>query len=577
MASHPPPASSSLPAVNGGASTPSIVTYPGLKSEASAPPSSPFGWTGIRRQRYTRWSGHLDGRRKITMRMMKEGVRFNIRTWPVILLLVLSWMFTAFFPILFAAMGGLALEMDAPDTWDPSLGATVAMHHVIRNESAAVYSLTGGSFTRDTVFSTIDVPNDVDVFVNSTPSGDGLSAWLTVVPPPSIVNGSTDIRLVAKTGETEDSFYVRTNITSDPFQASRWYSYDLAFASPLFGGRAGSDAKVRFSLSNSGTMPDSYDITVAGIPAGWKMSAYVDGTPVAVRTVKVSDRTAGGPFGVGGSFTARFIQLDLQPGESASCEVRLATESDSPRLNDVILGIRSGHDPFVSGNYHALVKLSDTRKVDLTGEILYDQVMSLQVFFALLLAAVVGSRMISTDLSEKSYNLYFARPLTKTDYLAGKFGTAGAILALSTLVPTLVTYSFLLLLSNLSSSYVAEHLWVWGAIIGQGLVIVLTFSTLSLAFSSMTARRFYAAAAMVVIYLVTAIMGGIVTGAFNSKYGRLIGISDNLDVTGRTAFGIAENLELGFPWWYSLAALAAIWAVCAFLVWYKIERTELSE
>jgi hypothetical protein len=34
---------------------------------------------------------------------------------------------------------------------------------------------------------------------------------------------------------------------------------------------------------------------------------------------------------------------------------------------------------------------------------------------------------------------------------------------------------------------------------------------------------------------------------------------------------------LGFPWWYSLAVLAAIWAVCAFLVWYKIERTELSE
>jgi ABC-2 type transport system permease protein len=185
--------------------------------------------------------------------------------------------------------------------------------------------------------------------------------------------------------------------------------------------------------------------------------------------------------------------------------------------------------------------------------------------------------MISTDLAEKSYNLYFARPLTKTDYLAGKFGTAGTILSLATVVPTLVVFGFLLLLSNISSAYVVDHLWVWGAILGQGLVIVLTFSTLSLAFSSMTARRFYAAAAMVVIYLVTAIMGQLVTGAFQSKYGRLIGIADNFDVTGRTAFGIAENLDLGFPWWYSLAALVAIWAVCAFLVWYKIERTELSE
>ena len=108
-------------------------------------------------------------------------------------------------------------------------------------------------------------------------------------------------------------------------------------------------------------------------------------------------------------------------------------------------------------------------------------------------------------------------------------------------------------------------------------MIVLTLGTLSLAFSSLTARRFYAAAAMVVIYLVTAIMGQIVMGAFESKYGRLIGVSDNFDIVGRTAFDITGSTDWGFPWYYSLGVLAAIWAVCTFLVWYKVEKTELSE
>jgi ABC-type transport system involved in multi-copper enzyme maturation permease subunit len=298
---------------------------------------------------------------------------------------------------------------------------------------------------------------------------------------------------------------------------------------------------------------------------------------VTLKTFSSVSQSGPGPFGAEGPLDVKYFQLDLSPGATAMCEVRFTTARDSARLNQVKLAIASQQDRFIGGSYNTLVSLSDNQKVDLTGDILYGQIVSLQVFFALLLAAVVGSRMISTDLWEKSYNLYFARPLTKTDYIVGKFGTVGVILGLATVLPALVTYSFLLLLSNISSAYVIDHLWVWGAIIGQGLVVVVTFSTMSLAFSSLTARRFYAAAAMVVIYLVTAIMGQIVTGAFESKYGRLIGISDNFDIVGRTGFGIADKLDLGFPWTYSLGVLAALWAVCTFLVWYKVERTELSE
>jgi len=398
---------------------------------------------------------------------------------------------------------------------------------------------------------------------------------LTITPPADATPGSNaTIQVKAVTGSREDSYLTFTMIAPIPELANITSSYDFAFINDTFQGKAGETSSVRFQVTNTGTEPVEYNITVTTRQKDWSYVVIVNGTQVPVKLISKSQ------FG-SGTFQyvmeKRAFAFGQRPGETVLCDLRIGTTAQSPSANDIMITVQAAGDPASGGNFHTGLILSDNKKVDNIGSILYGQTLSLQVWFALLLAAVVGSRMISTDLAEKSYNLYFARPLTKTDYLFGKFGTTGTILSLATIVPTLVTFGLLLLLSDISSKYVVDNLWVWGAILGQGLAVVLTFSTLSLAFSSMTARRFYAAAAMVVIYLVTTIMGQLATGSFDSKYSRLIGMADNLDVTGRTAFGLGKDLGLGFPWWYSLAALAAIWAVCTVLVWYKIERTELSE
>jgi len=561
------------------------VTDPALKRVASpaAPSSSPFGWTGIKHERYTRWNGHLDGRRKIAIRMVTEGVRFNLKTWPVIILLVLAWMFTAFFPILFAAMGGLPLEADVPNTWTSSQPSNVIMHRTIMNYSVAEYPLIGSSVTGSTSYNISQIPPGWSTKVNNTLKDGRLLPVLTITPPADSPPGSNatiqvkavTVTLVDKIVQTrEDSYLTFTMIAPTPELTNITSSYDFAFVNETFQGKAGETSSVRFQVTNTGTKPVEYNITVTTRQKDWSYAVFVNGSQVPVKLISKS-HIGSGTFQY--VMEKRAFAFGLQPGESVLCDLRIGTTAESPSANDIMITVQSAGDPASGGNFHTGLILSDNKKVDNIGSILYGQTLSLQVWFALLLAAVVGSRMISTDLAEKSYNLYFARPLTKTDYLFGKFGTTGTILSLATIVPTLVTFGFLLLLSNISSKFVVDHLWVWGAILGQGLAVVLTFSTLSLAFSSMTARRFYAAAAMVVIYLVTTIMGQLATGSFNSKYSRLIGISDNLEVTGRTAFGLGKDLGLSFPWWYSLAALAAIWAVCTFLVWYKIERTELSE
>ena len=66
--------------------------------------SSPFGWTGIRREKYTRWKGKLDGRDKIVRRMITESVMFNLKSAGVVILVVLAWLFSMLFPVLQAAL-----------------------------------------------------------------------------------------------------------------------------------------------------------------------------------------------------------------------------------------------------------------------------------------------------------------------------------------------------------------------------------------------------------------------------------------------------------------------------------------
>ena len=536
--------------------------------------SNPFGWTGIKREKYTRWHGKLDGRQKIISRMISEGVRFNLKNWGVVALVILSWVFSMLFPVLSAGMGGMQLETENPSTYSGNEATLVSMHQNITNASVAEYPLVGANLTPMTEMSTMNVPMGWSAYFNTTPSGSGVKPSLVVIPPAEMSGpGFAAIRVVAVTGRRTDTFSTVTMVVPSPMMTVHQYSYEMQFTKDTFRGKAGETVKTSFYINNTGTVEDTYNITFTGMASKWKTSAFVNDIKVDIKT-----RTVGG--GDGREFfqiKEKYFKMTVGPGSSAICVLQFRTATDSPKATAISVRVASNNDDVVAGSYITSVRLTDTKKMDLTGSIFLNSVMGTMTIWALLLAAVVGSRMIATDLAEKSYNLYFARPLTKRDYLIGKFGTVGSILALVTLVPSLITYVLLLVLTTNSNTYFVDHLWVWGAIIGYSLVMIITLSTLSMAFSALTSRRFYAAAAVVVIFMITSIMGSIATFAFNSDYGRLIGLPDDISLIGQVAFNQMEGVTLKFPWYYSLGVLAVVWVMCTFLVWYKVERTELSE
>ena len=81
-----------------------------------------------------------------------------------------------------------------------------------------------------------------------------------------------------------------------------------------------------------------------------------------------------------------------------------------------------------------------------------------------LVAAVAGPPLVANDLRTRTFLIYFARPVSRLDYVIGKTGVLVVLLALVTLLPSLMLYILSILFSP-SLGTVVQTLPVAGTIV----------------------------------------------------------------------------------------------------------------
>jgi ABC-type transport system involved in multi-copper enzyme maturation permease subunit len=111
--------------------------------------------------------------------------------------------------------------------------------------------------------------------------------------------------------------------------------------------------------------------------------------------------------------------------------------------------------------------------------------------FAMLLAAVVTSDLISEDLSGNSFVLYFARAIRTRDYLIGKGG--GAILVMSMLCAIPPLLLAIISIATQSGSDYLHSLNVLGRTAAAGALATVFYVPYGMMMSSLTKRKSYAA------------------------------------------------------------------------------------
>ena len=200
----------------------------------------------------------------------------------------------------------------------------------------------------------------------------------------------------------------------------------------------------------------------------------------------------------------------------------------------------------------------------------------LLVFFrhpqGVLMALVVGliaPPLISQDVRSRAFLLYFSRPITRLEYVAGKFLVVCAYVSIITTMPALALYVFGVLLSP--DLQVLRYTWDFPLRILLGsLVLMVPTTSLALAFSSLTTRSYYAGFAWFSTwafgFITYSFLSTVLEEHFNPQWS-LISLHHALGIVQGWIFGLGTTFDDAFP---SLLMLSGISIVSLAVVFQRI-------
>jgi hypothetical protein len=194
-------------------------------------------------------------------------------------------------------------------------------------------------------------------------------------------------------------------------------------------------------------------------------------------------------------------------------------------------------------------------------------------FFSVLLMAWFGAGLLAEDKKSGAHLLYFARPLTRVDYLLGKFCIVALFGVLGSILPGLVIITVAVAASPDWSFLQQEGSVVWKTFLFGGAWTIVV-SSLVLAVSSLATRKSYALAGVFAWFMFS--------GATALLLSRLLKDRDWLALSPvQCGVRIAEDLfdmRLGVRDWNTPLAWTA-WGLLVLvswtIIWWRTRRLEV--
>ncbi len=157
----------------------------------------------------------------------------------------------------------------------------------------------------------------------------------------------------------------------------------------------------------------------------------------------------------------------------------------------------------------------------------FNQFLDVQLFFAMALVLLVGPDLISQDLRFNAMPLYFARPVRRLDYFAGKLGVIAVYLGAIMIVPVILGYGIGIAFSL--DPLVFRDTWrVLVASLAYGAVVVLSAGTLMLAISSLSRNSRFVGAIWIGFWVVSGVASSVLNQTIHKEWCPLLSYTANL-------------------------------------------------
>jgi ABC-type transport system involved in multi-copper enzyme maturation permease subunit len=167
--------------------------------------------------------------------------------------------------------------------------------------------------------------------------------------------------------------------------------------------------------------------------------------------------------------------------------------------------------------------------------------LQVQSWLALVLAAWVAPRLITYDLADNALPILLSHPISRFGYVLGKFIALFASLSLVSWIPMLILFAYQGYASP--QPWIAANLSIAGGLLAGALIWIAFLSILSLALSSWVKWRIAATGIIFASVFVPAGVGGIVSAVLRTRWGYLLNIPVMMTTLWERMLGTPELIR----------------------------------
>ena len=191
------------------------------------------------------------------------------------------------------------------------------------------------------------------------------------------------------------------------------------------------------------------------------------------------------------------------------------------------------------------------------------------IFMMVMLSLFAGSELISNDLKYKSFTFYLARPLSRLDYVKGKYAIVLFYLLAFTLVPGLL----LIIAKIIFSGEFGVSLDILLAAIIYPIIMSFFLGSLSILLSSLSSNSRFVKVMIFVVYMSSNAIAQMFNEIFSNKSFMYLSFDSNLKSFGDFIFGIkGQFYTYGFISGCILVSLTILFFA---IIMMRIKRVEV--
>jgi ABC-type transport system involved in multi-copper enzyme maturation permease subunit len=191
-----------------------------------------------------------------------------------------------------------------------------------------------------------------------------------------------------------------------------------------------------------------------------------------------------------------------------------------------------------------------------------------------LLTAVVVGGMISDDRQHGTSAIYFSRPISRLDYTFMKYLSVAIILGFVIIFSYFAYYTSAIVFKAEGWAYLADTLPIFLGGMLAGSILVITYTSIGLALSSISQSRFFAAIGFLSIIYGTKLVSLLVELQFGTTFMYAMSPYDCLAHTGQFLLGIPSNYE--HPVSISVVSLMAMNSISIWLLVSRVTSLEVT-